>query len=366
MSALRILAVTPRFGASSGGVERHVLEVGRRLVAGGDVVTVLTADATGELPREERLAGMEIRRVRAWPRDRDWQIAPGIVPALTQMASDVVHVQSYHTGVAPAALAAAIALGRPTVLTFHSGGHSSGLRRGLRGVQLLALRPWIRAADALVAVSSFEADELARRLRLARSRFTVIPNGADLGERDADEAEVPRTPGLVLSVGRLEAYKGHDRAIRALPWLQRRVPGARLVVLGEGPDEARLRGIAAEEGVAGAVAFERIDAADRAAMRRRLRSASAVVLLSAYESQGIAAFEALATETPVVVTAATAYAELAADGRAIGTSSAASSEEVAAAIEDALRGGARAAGRLPTWDSAALALSRLYRSVVAS
>jgi len=44
-------------------------------------------------------------------------------------------------------------------------------------------------------------------------------------------------PHLIVSGGRLERYKGHHRAIAALPELIRRVPDARLYVVGTGPYE---------------------------------------------------------------------------------------------------------------------------------
>ena len=50
-------------------------------------------------------------------------------------------------------------------------------------------------------------------------------------------------PHLILSVGRLEYYKGHHRAIGALPALHKRLPDARLQIVGTGPYEAELRAL---------------------------------------------------------------------------------------------------------------------------
>ena len=53
---------TCRFLPLAGGVETHVDEVARRLVARGTDVTVLTTDPTGRLPRREDRHGVVVRR----------------------------------------------------------------------------------------------------------------------------------------------------------------------------------------------------------------------------------------------------------------------------------------------------------------
>ena len=49
---------------------------------------------------------------------------------------------------------------------------------------------------------------------------------------------------MVLCVSRLVPRKGQDMLIRALPLIRRSVPDAVLMIVGKGPDEARLRGLA--------------------------------------------------------------------------------------------------------------------------
>src|SRR3954453_11943795 len=77
-SGLRVLMVSFRYLPFMGGVELHVDQVARRLAARGVDITVLTTDPTGTLPTEEHLDGVHVRRVRAWPANRDYYFAPRI------------------------------------------------------------------------------------------------------------------------------------------------------------------------------------------------------------------------------------------------------------------------------------------------
>jgi len=361
MRSLSILMVTPRYEPSIGGVETHVREIGSRLAERGHRVAIVAADPDHVLPERGGSPALPLLRVRTWPRGSDAMLAPGLPAAMGELQPEIVHVQSYHTLMAPLALAIARAAGRPSVLTFHSGGHSSGVRRAARGLQLLALRPLLRGARALVAVSAFERDVLAARLRLRRSRFTVIPNGADLPSVQNGTAE---DIDLIVSLGRLEAYKGHDQVIRALPDLRRRRPATRLRIAGTGPDEARLRRLADRLGVLDVVTIAPVQSNDRTAMATLLAQAGAVTVLSSYESQGIAATEAVGVGARVVAADASALAELVARGLATGVPQGASAATLAADLDRVLAGPRPAPAKVPSWDEAAERLEALYRRIV--
>jgi glycosyltransferase involved in cell wall biosynthesis len=125
---LRVLMATPRFHPDMGGVENHVREVSKRLVEDGVNVTVVTTDVSQRHPAREFVGGVEVLRTPAWPRSKDWLLSPELYRIVRDGRWDLVHVQSYHTCVAPLAMLGAQTSGRPYILTFHGGGHSSGLR----------------------------------------------------------------------------------------------------------------------------------------------------------------------------------------------------------------------------------------------
>jgi len=367
---LRVLMVTPSYLPEIGGVERHVHEVATRIAAAGDDVTVLTTDIEGRLPASERVDGVEVRRVRAHPRRADWRFAPGLHAVIAAGGWDVVHVQSYHTFVAPLAMATAARHRIPYVVTFHGGGHSADLRNRARRAHRTALRPLLARAAALVAVAAFEIDEYADELRLPRERFRLISNGVELPAPPAGgPLDHPAEGGrpLIASVGRLERYKGHQRVIAALPHVRAVAPSARLWVAGSGPYEGRLRDQVARLGLGESVEISAVAADAREQMARRLSAVDLVVLLSDFETQPIAALEALALGRPLLVAPGSGLGELAARGLARAVAVDASPETVAAAIlrelSDPL---ARGPLVLPSWDDCAAALVELYRQVAGS
>lgn len=358
---LRVLFTTARYLPSLGGTEIHTAEVAKRLAARGHHVSVVAADGAGQVTREVH-EGVEVLRVPGWPRGRDYHVAPHVARLIASGSWDVVHCQGFHTAVAPLTMAAALARRLPLVVTFHSGGTSSRIRHAGRPLQFAALRPLLRRADRLVAVSPFEALHLSHRLQLPIERFSVVPSAGSLPEVYGDSS--PGVGTIVASIGRLERYKGHHRAIAALPHLRKMVPDARLLLVGTGPYEGHLRYLARYHRVAQHVEFISVPAADRQQLASVLARTSLVVLLSEYESQGLAAYEAMMSGRPVLVSEAAALGYLASELGIRAVPSRAKPSDVADAMRKALR---EPPPRLPAprnWDDVANAVESMYRELL--
>ncbi len=365
--AMRVLMVTPRSPLEQGGVERHVMEVSRRIAAAGAEVEVLCTEPGGPKLDEQADDGVTIRTVRSWPADRDWCLAPGLWREIGRRPWDLVHVQSYHTLVAPLAMLRALTLGIPYVVTFHGGGHTSELRNRSRRAQRLLLRPLLRRAGRLVAVARFEVEQYGEELGIPPERFALIPNGTDLAfSTGPGDGGPPAGNGhpTIATIGRLERYKGHHRVIAAFPSVLEQEPEARLLVVGSGPYEADLRRQVEELGVAGSVEFTSVPADDPTAMAELLRRVSLVVLLSDFETHPLVALEAAAAGRRLLVADSSGLAELAADGFARAIPLEESADRVGAAVIEEL-GKPPPEGRptLTTWDECAAALQDLYRSL---
>ncbi|MGP4045616.1 glycosyltransferase family 4 protein [Streptomyces sp. 2A115] len=124
--------------------------------------------------------------------------------------------------------------------------------------------------------------------------WRVVPNGVDTRRFRPEGSSARSGEGpLVVCVGRLCRQKGQDVLLEAWPEVARRVPGARLVLVGDGPDADRLRSAAP-------ASVEFAGAAPHAGPW--YRAADVVVLPSRWEGMALAPLEAMACARPVVVT----------------------------------------------------------------
>ncbi|MDP8909465.1 MAG: glycosyltransferase family 4 protein [Chloroflexota bacterium] len=361
---LRVLMVTPHSPLEHGGVERHVMEVSRRLVKRDVEVVVLCGDSTGNAVGEHHHEGVTIRAVRAWPARRDYYLAPGVWREIARETWDIIHIQSYHTLVTPLAMIRALTLGIPYVVTFHGGGHSSPLRNRMRGAQRRAMRQLFARASKLIATARFEIEEYGRELRLPAESFVLIPNGSDLMPGLVPVRARETGDALLASIGRLERYKGHHRVIAALPHVLKARPDVRLLIIGTGPYEPTLRRMAVDLGVASDVEFTQISPSDRKGMVDALRRISLVVLLSDFETHPMVALEAAAVGRPLLVAGRAGLSALAEDGIARAVAPDDPPEAIARAIVEELEHPRIAkASRLTSWDECTAALLELYERV---
>ncbi|WP_079049757.1 glycosyltransferase [Streptomyces torulosus] len=291
----RILHITQPV---EGGVARVVTDLSRAQLADGLHVTV-ACPGGGLAPAVQELGA----HVRHWHATR----APGptllqevrrLRRVLSEVRPDLVHAHS-----AKAGLAARLAVrGRiPTVFQPHA--WSFEAVSGVAASLALKWERWgARWADQVVCVS--EAERVTGERAGVRARWRVIANGVD-PERfrpaamGAVRAGIPLLAGLgdhaplVVCVGRLCRQKGQDILLAAWSAVVRQVPGARLVLVGDGPDAPSLRGLA-PEGVLFAGATD--DAAPW------YQAADLVVLPSRWEGMALAPLEAMACGRPVVIT----------------------------------------------------------------
>ena len=167
----------------------------------------------------------------------------------------------------------------------------------------LVRRAYTRA-EAVVGVSEGVARDLVENSRLPAGKVSVIPNpvvDAALAESAAAPLEEPwfaeGSPPVFLSAGRLTEQKDFTTLLRAFALL-RESRAARLLILGEGAERARLEKLAAELSLGTDVSLPGFVANPYARMSR----AAAFVLSSRWEGLPTVLIEALACGCPVVST----------------------------------------------------------------
>ncbi len=313
---MRILIASGTFHPESGGPPTYLLRLGRELVERGHGVQVVTY---GDEPAPRRYP-YPVYRV---PRDR---------PVYSKLAlftrevwrhgrdADLLFVNDY--GV-PATLAN-LALRKPMVLKIVGDfAWEYAVRHGLvaadepfeqfqrsrYGPKVEALRrmqlAYVRAATRIIVPSSF-VRWYVEGWGADSARVRVVHNAVDdptagLAE---DRAAIRGGFGIaddervVLVVARLTAWKGVDTVMAALDGLlQEALPAVRLVVVGDGPDRARLERLAAAL-PSGVVRF--VGEVPKPKVGRWMAAADALALCSGYEGLSHVLLEAMAAGLPVV------------------------------------------------------------------
>ena len=155
-----------------------------------------------------------------------------------------------------------------------------------------------RQASALVSVCAALKLEMVR-LGMDGARIHTLRNGVDLDlfypePRAATRERLDVHGFTLLSVGHLVELKGHEHAIAALTEL----PDVQLLIVGAGPDRARLEALAARLGVGSRVRW--VGVLSQPELRLYYSAADALVLASSREGWANVLLEAMACGTPAL------------------------------------------------------------------
>jgi alpha-1,6-mannosyltransferase len=242
--------------------------------------------------------------------------------------------------------------------------------------RLTPLAPVQAAADALNRRTSREYQKVICTTAWAAGEFERIgagnlvraPLGVDLDTFAAPGGTVRAAfagPGQTLLVhcGRLSPEKKPQRSLNTLATLRASGMSARLVVAGDGPLRRRLERHAVRDALP--VTFAGF-LPDRTGLAALLASADVAIAPGPAETFGLAALEALACGTPVVVSAESALPEVVGDAGA-----SVAGEDLAAGViavlgrpEQARRAAARARAERYGWPAAAAAFLAVHQGLV--
>lgn len=209
-------------------------------------VDIMTARRE-EAPNEGAAFGNDLYRMRT-------TLGAYYVSLLARMkrtAYDKLYVSSLQHSDA-ASIAAAIGV----EAVIHAHGNDVFSSRFADPVTRWARTRGMRKASRFIAVSAWTGDQLART-GIPPDRIKVIPNGVDVAAFRAAAPDAELTghehggPFSLLTVSRLVPRKGHRLVLEALT----EVPGVHYVIVGEGPERARLQHIAERLGLASRVTF---------------------------------------------------------------------------------------------------------------
>jgi len=273
-----------------GGVERVALRLADGWIRAGRQVTIAAGSLAGplaaEIPRGASLIDLGTRNYGS--------LSAATVRAIGRVAPDIVMCPgNYYSAIA---VAARLALGRhcPPIIAKIS---NAFIRHDFSAPAQAGYATWLRFharfIDRFVALSDGMRDEAIEVAAIDPGRVVTIANPA----APAPALAWARREPMILGVGRLVAQKRFERLVEAFARLPRSL-GARLVLLGDGPERARIAAAAARLGVAGRVAMPG-NSADPFPWMARAR---VLALSSDYEGMPNVLGEALSVGTPVVTT----------------------------------------------------------------
>jgi alpha-1,6-mannosyltransferase len=210
-----------------------------------------------------------------------------------------------------------------------------------------------RAYHRVICTTGWAAAEFGRigagnvvRVPLGVDLDTFSPQAGRVRSRYVDQGQI-----LLVHCGRLSAEKRPQRSLTTLATLRAAGLPVRLVVAGDGPLRSRLVRRAARAGLPVTFAGFLPGRADLAAL---LASADVAIAPGPAETFGLAALEALACGTPVVVSAESALPEVVGEAGAsvAGEDLAAGVRAVLARPERSRRAAARARAEQYDWGTA--------------
>lgn len=260
---------------------------------------VLHHPAPGLAPLLHELAAAGVQAVAVDPLPEGVRGAarvPAFVRVLRDLRPSVFHAHLVDPQAGKFALAGAIAARIPAVVaTVHAFPPMAVTRSASAQRTLIA-----RGVDRYVVASRHAATRLGELLPAARTTTTVIPNGIDPADyaRPVDPALRARLREggrhVVLVPARLDELKGHAFLLQAA----RALPDVQVVLVGDGPDRARLQALAGALGIAARVTFlgYRDDVAEL------LAASDLVVLPTLNEAFGLVLLEGMAAGRPVITT----------------------------------------------------------------
>ena len=170
-----------------------------------------------------------------------------------------------------------------------------------------------RVCDLVITPSHASARDLAGPGGVAEDRLKVIGLGVKRAPEDLPEEIAALRQDLlgdgnhvIVTIARLMYQKGIDILIDCAREIHETHPGARFVVVGDGPDEAMLHALAREKGVDGYLRF--VGRSERPHLY--LRAADLFLLTSRWEALPFTIAEAFQAGTPSLATACSGVVEL--------------------------------------------------------
>jgi glycosyltransferase involved in cell wall biosynthesis len=330
VSSMKIVFTSSHFYPSLGGIERHCLNIGTRLVKRGHKLLTTSTTLVGLRAtrgfRNFSINGIEVRRFIPCPflipffAPGRWStsFAPKMPFFLMKNCVDVDLIHAHGYGFFPTDLSAWVCKLRkkPLIITLH-GFHPDYLAfmRHITPIEEMRLMPYFKTiaqrslelADAIIALTPHEKKILHSYYHIPQEKIVVIPNGINLQHfsrksiKTAFKKKFNLKENVVLFVGAIRKEKGLLDLLHATPSIIKEFPQTSFVLIGKDwgfkkylQQEGKRLGIEDHIHFLGVVSTS--------LLREALSTCDLLVNPSAYESFGMSLLEAMASGKPTVAT----------------------------------------------------------------
>ncbi|MEW6275154.1 MAG: glycosyltransferase family 4 protein [Bacillota bacterium] len=300
---------------SVGGIAPHVYDLTSSLASLGEEIHLITCGEPG-VPEYEQVNGVEVQRVNPYqissPNFVTWvaQLNVAMLERATQLLNDLegahlIHAHDWLVAYAARALKHAYRL--PLIATIHATeyGRNYGLHNDIQR-HISDVEWWLCYESwRVICCSRYMKNEVRYVFQVPEDKIRVLANGVEPARFVFRQHRTNRNfyaapdEQIVFYIGRLVREKGVQVLLDAVPKILAHCPKTKFIIAGKGPYEGELRHQANRLGIAQRVYFTGYIDDD---VRNSLYSwADAAVFPSLYEPFGIVALEAMAAQTPVVV-----------------------------------------------------------------
>ncbi|HEY8460615.1 MAG TPA: glycosyltransferase family 4 protein [Blastocatellia bacterium] len=323
-AAKRIVHVIDTLG--SGGAERFLYTILKYLDRSRfevEAVTVFSGATHWKEPIEAlgvRVTSLDCRRLREWPKG-----VRRLRRLLRNMRPDLIHTHLWAANVI--GRIAGRMSGIPVISSIHSPDHGPDAWRYAAPVS--PLKRWLIwlmdrwtarfGCERLLAVSDYVRRNAHDRLGFPFERIDLLYNPVDIDQFQSgapagrgklfEELGLPEGSLVLLNVARVLPLKGLQYAIRSLPAVRKKYPGAHLVSVGAVGDRRWLSALESEAASLGVRKYVRFLGVRRD-VPDLLRCCDLFVFPSLYEGLGISLIEAMASGCACVASQAGPFTEV--------------------------------------------------------
>ena len=318
---MKICMLSTDFPPNTGGIAAHVYELSKALVKEGNNVFVLTGKKNFNDKKYEEIDGIKVCRTY-FPRVRLLWILVYALPVWLKLRwliknkdIDIIH----HHNVFADALIAKFTSKVSKVQTEHSSSFLEARETGKHK----RLHRWLLSNTDYVIGPSQELVDAIVGIGVNRANASFIPNGVDTekfnprlrGDEIKEKHGIKSDEKVILCPRRLALKNGVYYFVKAIPCIIERSGNVKCLIVGDGPEMAKLKSQASELGTAVADSAIFAGSVPNSEMPKYYAASDIVVLPSLREATSIAGLEAMATGKPLVGTNVGGIPQIIADGK---------------------------------------------------